>query len=116
MSLDNFVYFDKNVPTRKDINLILHDYLHQCADISYNKNTFYAVIPGRPKNPFERIAKLSPHPYAERWFEVYIGSLKDNPPKIDILTRQADELTSNIAVGFARLMARYYQGKLDEAT
>jgi hypothetical protein len=116
VSTDNFVRFHKVIPTRKQIKLILEDYLNELGDISYDKTTFYAVIPGRPKNPFEKLAKLSPHPYSERWFEVYIGSLKDEQPSIDVITRQADELTYNIALGFAKLLARYFQAKLDEAS
>jgi hypothetical protein len=41
--------------------------------------------------------------------EVYIDS--DN---IDVITRQGDEATNALALGFAKLLARYWDGELED--
>jgi len=80
------------------------------------------TLPGQPSFPFKRICEV-PDPFSnhflchqkKRWFEVYVGSLKDKKtPGIDVITRMQDEFTNNIAEGYAKLVARYYEGRYDD--
>jgi hypothetical protein len=45
----------------------------------------------------------------ERWFEVWVGQ-----DCIDVITRMMDEVTNNIAQGFAKLCARWWEGEIED--
>lgn len=116
MAADTFVYWkNKKKPTRKELTVVLEDYMRGLGKVRWDRDRFFVDIPGKVSWPFARIlpdtnkAKAMAEDPMERWFEVYVG--KDN---IDIITRQMDELTNNIATGFAKLCARYWEGELEE--
>lgn len=123
MGLDRFVLFKGEKPTLEQLRLILEDYLGGLGTIDYQDGCWFVSFPGKPSFPFKRS-----HPdYAymggglnnERWFEVYIGSLDQEKgenmgPNVDIITRMQDELTNNIAAGFAKLLRRFYKAESDE--
>lgn len=81
--------------------------------------TFIVTIPGHPSSQILRdpiTAKpVDPHAYmgkgerATRGFEVLLHC----PGFIAVVTRQMDELTNNIATGFAKRLARKFSGELD---
>lgn len=117
MASDRFVHFGKGkVPSKKDVKLALEDYLGaNMTHIKWGGGRWTATLVGSRSWPFRR---LEPdHPCAKayeeeakenRWIEVFIA--KDN---IDVITRRQDEVTNNIARGFAQLLARYWHGRLE---
>lgn len=122
MALDRFVCFTNEIPTLSQLQCILEDYLGGIGKIDYQEHCWFISLPGAPSFPFKRIVaepNLQASLNAERWFEVYVGSIsqtKENGmgPNIDVITRSADELTNTIAQGFAKAIARYYQAEIDE--
>ena len=115
MAADTFVHWGKNRPTRAQLRMVLEDYVRDLGTVKWDKDRFYVTIPGNTSWPFVRLladtskAKASVETSRERWFEVYVDS-----KSIDIITRQMDALTNNIATGFATLAAQYWEGVLEE--
>lgn len=120
MGLDRFVLFKDEKPTLEQLKFILEDYLGDIgATIDYQDSCWFVSFPGKPSFPFKRSHSLSWEGNAERWFEVYVGSLDQLEgeamgPNVDIITRLQDELINNIAEGFANLLQRCYRAKSDE--
>jgi len=109
VSVDRFVRFDKKKPTLDELKNILEDYIEGIGSISYSHNgsVWFVKLPGKPSFPFKRIhPDMDNQVHEERWFEVWLGSLPDN---IDVITRQADELTNVIAEGYAKIVARFFE-------
>lgn len=115
MAADWFVDFPKGkVPSKDDVGKALEDYLGAYAtEVRWDTDRWFATLVGTKSWPFKRLEADSrfAEAYEEmakepRWIEVYID--KDN---IDVMTRQSDEATNNLAEGFAKLLARYWQGK-----
>lgn len=108
MALDRFVYWQNKKPSDDELKWALEDYLSSVGEIDYKKPDWWIItLPGVSCSPFRRIAEISFYE-SERWFEIFIQD--DN---IDVLTRQADEFTNNVAQGFAELCARYWEGRLE---
>lgn len=114
MSCDRFIYFKKGeVPPRADVGKVLEDYLGALlTNNKWSRGRWLAQLVGSGSWPFRRIEPDAPNPLgfysASRWIEVYIDT--DN---IDVITRQQDELVNNVAAGFAKLVARYWKGRLE---
>lgn len=121
MSCDRFIYFKMGkVPPREDVGKVLEDYLG--ALLTNNKwqpdrpphksGRWMAQLTGSKSWPFRRVEPAAQCPWepntTDRWIEVYIDT-----NNIDVITRSQDELVNNVADGFAKLVARYWQGKLD---
>jgi hypothetical protein len=103
MSRDVWVYWESKKPTKTMIRDELATYVSGLAkQIVWSRGRFFVQLPGGPPRP--RIGHDGP-----RWFEVYIA--KGN---IDVITREADEITNNIARGFAVLCARKMKGRIEE--
>ncbi len=121
MSLDTFVHWDEKVPTREQLQAVLEDYVAGIGSVRWDEDRFFVDLPGVPSFPFKRMddipnymklawegrAKEHDGSPRTRWFEVWID--KDC---IDIMTREMDEVTNNIARGFAELCARFWSGKI----
>ena len=113
MACDRFIRFGKGkVPSKEDVGKALEDYLGATmTNIKWVNGSWCAQLVGSKSWPFRRletsrIAERYEHEAKEsRGIEVFIA--KDN---IDVITRQQDELTMNIADGFAKLVARYWHG------
>lgn len=125
MASDTFVYWNRGVkPTKDEVQKALEDYVKGLAtDVTWLVDRWFVTLPGAPSWPFQRVGHAteaqraswlenatesdgSPRP---RWFEVHLGH--DN---IDVITRMADEVTNNVAHGFAVLMALAWEGDLEE--
>lgn len=121
MACDRFVWFEQGrVPSKEDVGRVLEDYLGDLlVEIEWGGGRWNVQLVGSTSWPFRRLAEMegttmaafwnSPEAKRDRGFEVYIGD--DN---IDVITRQTDEVTGNIADGFAKLLARFWKGRLDE--
>lgn len=122
MACDRFINFGKGkvpskVPSKKDVGKALEDYLGALmVENKWGGSRWTAQLIGTKSWPFRRlehedsiIARAQAvEASEERWIEVYID--KDN---IDVITRRQDEVTMRIADGFAKLVARYWQGQLE---
>jgi len=117
MASDRFVYFDKGKrPSKEDVKKALVDYLGATmTNIKWRSGRWTAQLVGSKSWPFRRLepdSRLAPayeeEAKEDRWIEVFF-----HRNSIDVLTRRQDELTNNIARGFAQLLARYWQGRLE---
>lgn len=125
MARDIFVRWKAEVPSKEEIQACLEDYVRGLAEkINWERDRFFVMLPGQFSFPFDRVgpwsARFQREGYRElkleddgtprpRWFEVYLH--KDC---IDVITRMQDEVTNNIAKGFAVLCARGWQGEIEE--
>ena len=122
MACDRFIYFKRGqVPSREDVGKVLEDYLGallatndwQADKAPHKSGRWMAKLTGSKSWPFRRVEHDAQCPWEphtqERWIEVYIDT-----NNIDVITRRQDELVSNVADGFAKLVARYWQGKLED--
>lgn len=125
MACDRFVYWvrddvNEKTPTREQIQLVLEDYVRGLAvSVEWNadQRRFYVLLPGMGSMPLARVSDWplmagmnKEQQETERWFEVYV----EDGDNIDVITRRADEITNNIASGFAKLCARFWRGRLEE--
>lgn len=106
MACDRFVHWrdEKKRPHREEIEAALTGYIGGAGRAYWKDDRYFVDLLGAPSNPF-------PHrtcPHDTRWFEVYL-----HEDAIDVITREADEFTNNVAKGFAALCARYWQGDAD---
>ncbi len=118
MAYDRFVYFEKGkTPKRDDVGKVLEDYLGALLiGKEWKRDRWLALLVGKKSWPFRQVEDTSSamaqaaveEAKEERWIEVIVtrGS-------IDVLTRRQDELVNNVADGFAKLVARYWQGRLE---
>jgi len=119
MACDRFIRFDKGkLPPREDVGKALEDYLGALmVSNEWGGNRWTATLIGTKSWPFKRlepedsiVAKAQAvEANEDRYIEVFIA--KGNA--VDVITRRQDEVTMRIADGFAKLVARYWQGQLE---
>lgn len=113
MSLDRYVHWNEKKPTREEVQHVLEDYLGgpETADVRQEQETWWTCgLPGKPTHPFARTPnapQVTPE-HQERWFEVTYDD-----DRLTITTRAADEFTNVVAEGFAKLCARFWQGRFE---
>lgn len=121
MARDTFVRFKKSKraqpsrPSKKHLRFALEDYVRDIAtEVKWSKGRFIVLLPGTCCNPITRLMpratniKAQKEDPLERWFEVWLGY-----DHIDVITRFQDEVTNNIATGFAEFCARFWEGELE---
>jgi hypothetical protein len=118
MACDRFVKFAKGkVPNRADVGKVLADYLGGLLlGKEWKRDRWMALLAGNKSWPFRQVEPIpsemakaaAEEAKEERWIEVVVSS-----EDIDVLTRRQDELVNNVADGFAKLVARYWQGRLE---
>lgn len=120
MSADRFIYFKEKRPTKEEIQFVLEDYFRDIAtSIEWRQdgNRFFVNLPGKCYHPLKRVLpenmayvwKAFDEEQRERWIEVYLG--RDN---IDVITRMQDEVTAHLADGFVKVVARWWQGRVED--
>jgi len=110
MALDRFVYWKDKAPDKGQLERTLIAYAGTMADIAFRDDRWYINIPGKPSCALENyygVGMLRDLP-DERWIEVWPGD-----DCVDVITRQADDITNAIAEGLARLLARLWNGKCE---
>lgn len=125
MGYDRFVFFDRanRMPTCEQIGIVLADYMRGIAtEVEWNESgkRYYALLPGGKSYPLRRLMKeldlpdyLTATDGEERWIEVFVA-LDGAEPCISVITRVQDEVTMDLAGGFARRIAQYWKGRLEE--
>jgi len=121
MAADWFVWFDKEgekAPSKDDLGKALEDYLGAFAErVYWGMDRWFATLVGTKTWPFKRIVGPD-HPLIEahkaeeseeRWIEVWRDS-----NCVDVMTRHGDWATNTLAEGFAKLVAQYWKGRLDD--
>lgn len=121
MACDRIVRFKSSkFPTQEEVEKCLRNYIGFAGAVTQRideeNDRFIVSLPGKPTSPFEGIKGSANIPLREeRWFEVWIdGFPDDNTMTIDVITREQDEFTMNIAQGFAELLARFWSGTLEQ--
>lgn len=123
MACDRFVYFDKGKrPSKKEVGHALEDFLGAfMVSNEWGGGRWTAKLVGNNSWPLRRVVDMENEFFQrtaksyeeqatwERWIEVFIDS--DN---IDVMTRSHDEATNALAEGFARLLARFWKGRLED--
>ena len=108
-------------PSREQLWLLLEDYLGKAADIEWRSDRFIVTLRGTPTFAFQRVGLATDVPRAywptctkeddgsprPRWFEVWPEPGDDC---LYVMTRDADDYTTTVADGFARLCARGWRG------
>lgn len=112
MAIDRFVRFEKGkAPSLKDVQLALEDFLGAVGTVeAVGNDLLMAKLVGEGTFPFKRLGEtdLLSNRSGQRCFTIQTGRRA-----IDVITRQQDELTNVLADGFAKLVARYWNGKYD---
>lgn len=121
MASDRFINNCKRKPTKDDIGTALVDYLGDplVRELRWETDRWFVSLPGKRSHPLRQLVdegyrkkyidpEMNEQPDTARWFEVWVDG-----NTVDVITRQQDELTSNIALGFAKLVARFWEGKLE---
>lgn len=116
VALDRIIHFEeegRTPPSKEDIRKALEDYLggYLKEPLKWSEDRWMATLQGNGSFPFRRLVgatrdvsqMMASRP---RWIEVVV-----DPKYIDVLTREMDEATDNLAEGFANLVARFWQGE-----
>ncbi len=114
MSLDRFIKFDGDYPTRDEIESVLRNFFGTAGEVKWSGDRFFVTLPGKTTFPYAGI-----EPFAgkvdvehrtgrERWIEICPG----NP--MDVITRRQDPFTNALAEGLAKTFARFWEGKIDD--
>lgn len=110
MSLDRIVCWQEKKPTKQILGDTLEDYIGEAGKVEWIDDRWYCTFPGKPSSPFRRMLPQTQIFLRndERWFEVFINS-----ESVDIITRSADEFTNVVAKGFAELLVRFWEARLE---
>jgi hypothetical protein len=120
MAADRFIYFKKERrPTRDELESVLKNFLGSqvAGEVEWNEqqSRFYVTLPGKTSFPFQDLTDALRHPFAdekrERWIEVWMDP---EDPTIDVMTRGMDEYTNVIANGIVKMLARYWEGEMED--
>lgn len=122
MPSDRFVYFTKErAPAPAQVLILMEDFFGAAAVMRDNGDRLLAKLPGeRPTSPFRRLeprgrGNEARHDGIEgRYVEVFVASLLDDVPRLNVMTRSADALTSVLADRLAELLAEYWEGTREE--
>jgi hypothetical protein len=112
MSLDRFVNWKKERPTKRQVRAVLRDFFSTYHSIKWDRDRFYIKLPGKPSCAYRSLARTRKIPLSElpqgRCIEVHLG--KGN---LDVITRHADEYTNALAQGLAEAFSRFWDGDLE---
>ena len=117
MACDRFIHKCKKKPERADMKMVLEDFFGAAAESAeWHEDRFFVRLSTRASFPFQRLEPGWPRSMMtasddERWIEVWLDK---NGKSVDVLTRQQDEYTDSLAAGLAAMIARYWQGELEE--
>lgn len=120
MAQDRFIYWKQKRPGVAEIGAMLNDYFGAFAvQRTFEHCRYTVVLVGKQSNPYRRVGPIVEgynlgivwDTGGERWIEVFVD--EDN---IDVITRQADPATCALADGFAKLVARRWQGRIEGDT
>jgi hypothetical protein len=113
MATDRTVYWDTRKPDRREVEVVIRDFLGSVGDVRWNDDCsrWLVTLPGTPSWPLARITPIGHRPGLapeERWFEVWED---DERTYLSVITRQQDEFTAALADRLAEVFARYWQGR-----
>lgn len=112
MARDRVVRWQEEVPKQDDLEAMLEKFFSGLAtSVKWDRDRFFVMLHGAQSFCF-RNARIfeSDSPTRERWIEVWPS---DDDVCCYVMTRMQDEVTNVLADGFAGLIARTWQGKLD---
>lgn len=121
MARDIFVRFNHDrKPTRQEVQYLLEDYFKGIAtNVRWDSDRFFVSLPGTQTNALGRMPDahhLYREPDGKRWIEVWLADpdpAYKNQAVVDVMTRQADEVTNAMAEGVVEILARFWKGEVE---
>ena len=104
MALDRFIYWNSQKPTFDEILNTARCYIGELGKVEVLSGVIFISL-GSSSTTFMPDAVTR----EERWIEVHW-----NPKHVDVLTRNQDEFTNDLAASFARRLAAHWNGNLDK--
>ena len=112
MSCDRVINWKDRRPTREEAQTVIEDFFGDCCHVSWDKDRWFVIVPGKPSAPLARIpgGRSGPEMPGTRWIEVW-------PAKDDkclfVMTRTQDHFTNALADSLAKVCASWWRGKLE---
>lgn len=104
MALDRFVHWNGAAPTKEQLQAAIYKYaegINPKEPPLWHHDRWIIPLCGTPGT----IDKGT----LDRWVEVW-----SDEHCVDVITRQADDITNAIADGLAKLLARRFDGRIEE--
>jgi hypothetical protein len=114
VACDRFVSWNtERRPTREEVASVIVDFCGGAAtEVKWERDRFFVLLVGTTSAPLKRIPGVAPlvasDDGGERWLEVWFDD-----ESLDVLTRHQDEFTHAVALGLAKVFARFWDGKLE---
>jgi hypothetical protein len=111
MSRDLVICWHGQAPAKHEVQRVLENFFAgvQADPVQWrqDRNRWFIHLPGKPSPALRGLAACAACRDDERWIEVWPG-----PTYLDVITRQQDEFTNALAEGLARLLARWFKGRI----
>lgn len=125
MAADRFVYWSDTVPTKEQVWAVIKGYFGE-ADYDFRYPRSAISLPGHVSSPFRGIDPsrdaafdMMHLPGEKRRIEVFFHEAEPGNPNVpaclDVITRNADRFTNDVADGLARVLCEAFDGTLEFA-
>ena len=121
MASDRFVNFPKGKgPKKAEVELVVRNFFGEAAqEIEWSQSSLLVKLPGIGTFAYEGLVDehgtvtdhLTKRGERERWIEVYTTR-----GHLDVITRMQDDYTNVLAGGLAEVLARFWQGEIDDGS
>jgi hypothetical protein len=112
MSLDRFVVWTDQQPTREEIGMVLSNFFGGAATIEWQNDRYMCQLYGVNTFPFNGLGNRAEAANRERYappFDVRFIEVVVQEDNLDVLTRQQDEYTNCVAQGLQDMFCRYWR-------
>ena len=109
MATDRIIQFSEQLPNRDDISRFLTNYVGESGSLEWVGCVAILSLQGSLSRPFTLDDRETEQDDRERWIEVWI-----HDEVINVLTREMDSFTVDIANGIARRIAGLWCGNLSQ--
>ena len=119
MAADIFVNFPKGKgPTPAQVESVVRNFFGEAAEVEWDQGRWVVLLKGEGTWVFEGIEPdLMPRLRSgrQRGMEVCctLNRSRRITTQLDVVTRLQDEYTNVLAMGLAKVFARYWKGKVD---
>lgn len=113
LASDRFITFGKKKPTRRQIKLLLEDFLNGVVkEIRWDEDRFFVILPGLTSNPLGRVVG-GKRARVLCAFDGDIRGMEIIPQgrTLDVLTRHQDDFVHALCDQIVDIIVRYWGGK-----